>query len=122
MVSPVPFVPEDPAIVAPRIFTAEQGLSVYAEKSLKRLVDQLALKDLDIRLMVLEGNPADEIVRTANEEKVDVIVIATRGRTGLTRLLFGSVAQKTIRLAGCPVLTICGQSTIEPEGKLSDED
>jgi nucleotide-binding universal stress UspA family protein len=121
VVSPVPFVPEDPALVAPRMLTAEQGLSAYARKSLESLVEQLALKDLDVRLMVLEGNPADEIVRTAEEEEVEMIVIATHGRTGLNRLIFGSVAEKTIRLAGCPVLTICGQSSNESKGKISPE-
>ena len=81
------------------MLTAEQELSVYAQKSLESLVEQLALKDLDIRLMILKGNPADEIVRTAEEEGVEMIVIATHGRTGLNRLIFGSVAEKTIRLA-----------------------
>jgi nucleotide-binding universal stress UspA family protein len=49
---------------------------------------------------------AHEIVRLANEHAVDLIVIATHGETGWRRLVFGSVAEKVVRLAECPVLTI----------------
>jgi len=51
------------------------------------------------------GNPAMEIVRVANEENVDLIVMGTHGRTGLSRLFMGSVAEQVIRHAACPVLT-----------------
>jgi nucleotide-binding universal stress UspA family protein len=55
------------------------------------------------RLVV--GDPAFEIVRLAEEEKVDLIVLGTHGRTGLRRLLMGSVAEAIVRRATCPVLT-----------------
>jgi universal stress protein A len=51
------------------------------------------------------GDPATEIVRTANDEHVDMIVIGTHGRRGLSRFLMGSVAESVIRHAPCPVLT-----------------
>jgi nucleotide-binding universal stress UspA family protein len=51
------------------------------------------------------GNPADEIVRLAEEENVDMIVMATHGRTGLKRWLMGSVAESVVRYAKCPVMT-----------------
>jgi len=50
------------------------------------------------------GDPAGEIVRLAEEEKVDMIVLGTHGRTGMTRLLMGSVAEVVVRRAPCPVL------------------
>ncbi len=52
------------------------------------------------------GKPADEIVRCAEEEGVDMIVMGTHGRRGLSRLLMGSVSEAVIRRAPCPVLTI----------------
>ncbi len=55
---------------------------------------------------LLEGVPADEIVRLADAENVDVIVMGTHGRRGLTRMLMGSVAEAVVRRANCPVLTI----------------
>jgi nucleotide-binding universal stress UspA family protein len=55
---------------------------------------------------LLVGDPAEAIVRTAEEEGVDLIVMGTHGRTGLTRLLMGSVAEAVVRKATCPVLTV----------------
>jgi len=51
------------------------------------------------------GDPTEEIVRIADEENVDLIVMATHGRTGIKRLLMGSVAEKVVRYANCPVFT-----------------
>lgn len=55
---------------------------------------------------MLAGDPADEIVRLANKKRVEMIVMATHGRTGLSRLLKGSVAKTVVRKAKCPVLTL----------------
>ena len=56
------------------------------------------------RLVV--GDPAGEIVRVAEEEQADLIVMGTHGRTGLRRLLMGSVAEAVLRRAPCPVFTL----------------
>ncbi|MBN2620696.1 universal stress protein [candidate division WOR-3 bacterium] len=56
--------------------------------------------------MVKTNEPADEIVRTAKSRRADLAVIATPGRRGRGHLIFGSVAEKAIRLAPCPVLVI----------------
>lgn len=50
------------------------------------------------------GDPAGEIVRIAEDEKAEMIVLGTHGRTGMTRLLMGSVAEAVVRRAPCPVL------------------
>lgn len=50
------------------------------------------------------GDPASEVVRIADEENAEMIVMGTHGRTGLTRLLMGSVAELIVRRASCPVL------------------
>ena len=55
---------------------------------------------------MLTGDPATSILRTANAEDVDLIVMGTHGRRGLTRLLMGSVAEEVVRKAKCPVLTV----------------
>jgi universal stress protein A len=51
------------------------------------------------------GDPAAEVVRIAGDEKAEMIVMGTHGRTGLTRLLMGSVAEAIVRRSPCPVLT-----------------
>jgi nucleotide-binding universal stress UspA family protein len=52
------------------------------------------------------GSPVEAIVAHADDKRVDLIVIATHGRTGLSHALLGSVAERIIREAPCPVLTI----------------
>jgi nucleotide-binding universal stress UspA family protein len=55
---------------------------------------------------MLEGEPADQILKAARAEAVDLIVLGTHGTTGLARLLMGSVAETVLRKAPCPVLTV----------------
>ena len=61
---------------------------------------------LKIERLLREGPPAKEIVQTANENACDLIVMGMHGRTGLRRLLLGSVAEEVLRHATCPVLTV----------------
>jgi universal stress protein A len=58
------------------------------------------------------GSPAETIVRIAREEGADLIVMGTHGRTGMSRMLMGSVAEAVVRKAPCPVLTLR-----QPKGK-----
>jgi nucleotide-binding universal stress UspA family protein len=55
---------------------------------------------------VAVGPPADTIVRVAQERGADLIVMSTHGRTGLQHVFLGSVAEKVVRLATCPVMTV----------------
>lgn len=59
-----------------------------------------------VELRVLAGQPFERILETAVHEKVALIVLGTHGRTGLTHLVMGSVAERVVRLAPCPVLTV----------------
>lgn len=61
---------------------------------------------LSVEHRLLVGSPAAAIVRTAEEEKADMIVMSTHGRTGLMRVLMGSVAEEVVRKAKCPVVTV----------------
>jgi nucleotide-binding universal stress UspA family protein len=54
----------------------------------------------------ISGSPADTIVEYAKSAKIDVIVIGTHGRRGMSHMLMGSVAERVVRLAPCPVLTV----------------
>jgi universal stress protein A len=59
-----------------------------------------------VKTAVVLGRPFIEIIRYARENEIDLIVIATHGRSGLKHVLMGSVAEKVVRKAPCPVLTI----------------
>jgi universal stress protein A len=63
---------------------------------------------VDHEYRLLKGDPAREIVRLAKDDNVDLIVLSTHGRTGLSRVLMGSVAEVVVRRAHCPVLTLKG--------------
>jgi nucleotide-binding universal stress UspA family protein len=64
------------------------------------------LADRPLELRVVFGRPFERIVETAVKEKVELIVMGTHGRTGLSRLALGSVAERVARLAPCSVLTV----------------
>ena len=66
-------------------------------------------KSVKVTPMVVEGKPFVEIIRCAKEQGVDLIVLGTHGRTGLAHILIGSTAEKVVRKASCPVLTIRGK-------------
>lgn len=55
---------------------------------------------------VVIGDAAEVILAQAEKDKVDMIVMGTHGRTGMDRVLFGSVAERVVTCAGCPVLTV----------------
>lgn len=76
--------------------------------SLERLAADLreARKDVTITPLRATGKPFLEIVRTAEEQDIDLIVMGTHGRTGLSQMLIGSTAEKVVRMAPCPVLTV----------------
>src|SRR5262245_59381689 len=74
----------------------------------KGLLDRLAVPDPDLPVerRLEEGDPASEVLRVAGEVEANLIVMGTHGRTGLGRLLMGSVAEEVVRRAPCPVLTL----------------
>jgi nucleotide-binding universal stress UspA family protein len=84
-------------------------------EELKKSLVQVVPGDPSIRFehKLLVGDPATAIVQTADDEHADFIVIGTHGRTGLTRLLMGSVAEAIVRRAQCPVLTIKQPASVE---------
>jgi nucleotide-binding universal stress UspA family protein len=71
-------------------------------------LQRLAVPDAGIQLerRVCEGDPVTEILTSAADCHADLIVLGTHGRTGLGRLLMGSVAEEVLRRAACPVLTV----------------
>ena len=77
-----------------------------ADEQLARISANLSKQGQRVRTQVECGVPAQAIVEVANDSATDLIVIATHGRTGLSHMLIGSVAERVVRLANCPVLTI----------------
>ncbi len=84
----------------------EKILHDDAVRKLRNLREQAIKPGVTAKTIVAHGQAADEIVIIAEREKVDLIVIATHGSTGLRHFVFGSVAEKVVRLAPCAVLTL----------------
>jgi nucleotide-binding universal stress UspA family protein len=76
-------------------------------EALQKRLQNLRPRDVKkVQHRIVEGYPATEIANVAKETKSDLIVLGTHGRTGLKRVLMGSVAEQVLRKASCPVLTV----------------
>ena len=85
----------------------EDQMISFAEKRMASfLKEHRGLLPLSYESSILSGHPAEEIISYAAMERVDLIIIGTHGHKGLEKMLFGSVAEKVVKLAPCPVLTI----------------
>ena len=103
-----PFVGDE--YVSPKTYTeVQQSMQAYGQKQLDALVAKAKAAGARVRGLLLEGTAADAIVRTARSKRADVIVMGTHGRTGFAKLLMGSVAQRVVGTAPCPVLTVRGK-------------
>ena len=72
-----------------------------------KYIEDIAKKEgLEIRKWILAGHPAEEILKLAEEQSIDMIVMGTLGRSGFEKFLLGSVADKVIRNSRIPVLTV----------------
>ena len=98
--------------VPPVVIYNEQGELLPRPKDYRSAAEdqlfKLQIPDTNIRTeyRIEEGEATAAIIRVANEVKADLIVMGTQGRTGLDRLLIGSVARSVMRKAHCPVLTV----------------
>lgn len=104
-------------ILAPTDFTfgpltmtdVEDKLADRAMEGLKEIASKLPLSSERIELRVERGIASQEIVKIAEETVADIIVMGTHGYTGLTHALLGSTAERVVRKAPCPVLTMKGK-------------
>ena len=80
-----------------------------AQRRLTALCRRAQQRGVRATALVLEGIAFLEIPRAAQRQRADLVVIGTHGRTGLQRLLLGSVARRVIALTRCPVLTVPGR-------------
>jgi nucleotide-binding universal stress UspA family protein len=106
-------VPPPIVVYAGGVMTADPGPTVpEMENQLREMAAGASHVRVDCQVM--EGDPVDMILRAAKEIHSDVIVMGTHGRTALSRLVMGSVAEAVLRKAPCPVLTIRGPVATEP--------
>lgn len=106
VISDVPTLPE----AVPTNFDIDgykKALVSSSQSSLKKIARGIDdNNDLKVRSVAVEGNPSERITKQARKEDVDLIVISSHSRRGKSRLVFGSVAEKALRLTPCPVLVV----------------
>lgn len=85
--------------------SSDVDMHARAEEELKKLSAEFS-NNLAVEIIIKTGKPFVEINETAAEKDIDLIIIATHGHTGVEHLLFGSTAEKVVRKAPCPVLTL----------------
>jgi len=102
--TPLGGAPDSAAMAAPEAFvrSVREGL----QRDLDTLVAELSGGAVTVRGRVAEGMAAATIVRIAEELDADMIILGTHGRTGFQRFMLGSVAERVVRTAGRPVMTI----------------
>lgn len=77
-----------------------------AKQVIQQVIPEQFLKKIEVENIIVQGTPFVEIIKCAKKNNVDLITIATHGRTGISHVLMGSTAEKIVRMAPCPVLTI----------------
>ncbi|MEK7362444.1 MAG: universal stress protein, partial [candidate division NC10 bacterium] len=80
-----------------------------AQRELAKVVARAQKAKARVKAVLLEGVPYDRIARAARSKRADLIVMGTHGRSGLSKFFLGSVAERVIALAPCPVLTVRGK-------------
>ena len=86
----------------------QSPVEMQLQRLYTKLIDEIRpfVPDIRFTFEVRAGQPADEILKFADAESVDLIVMGTHGATGLERLLHGSVCRKVLRNAKCPVMAV----------------
>jgi nucleotide-binding universal stress UspA family protein len=96
------FTAGDPAVIWETV--SDESRSEHLQQELRKRFHE---KQFDaIKFEVLFGSPAEEITKYAENNQTELIVLPSHGRTGLARLMIGSVAERVVRLAHCPVLVL----------------
>src|SRR6266568_4969633 len=111
VIQPLPLGGVDMGVTLP--YTYIQDLEAEIANSMQAYLERVTAAGLEGEIAVVHGVPFQEILETAKTQQVDLIVMGTHGRTGLQHVLMGSVAEKVVRLAPCPVLVV-RQPTIVP--------
>jgi nucleotide-binding universal stress UspA family protein len=90
------------------IVRIKEMLEEEAKRSLDRISEMIQEDEPEIKITLVskEGSPADVVLKTIEDEDVDLVVMGTSGKHGLDRFLLGSVTEKVVRSAKCPVLAV----------------
>jgi universal stress protein A len=101
-----PDLPPSPDVAVPSVMEVWEEQRRWVSQELERRVADAVARGLRSRAVLKMGPPAAGLVEAVNEVGGDLVVVGTHGRTGLERVLLGSVAEQVVRAAPCAVLTV----------------
>ena len=104
----LPALPTNPSIDVPEY---QEKLEEAGKIALDMTITDKVSSIVEAQSLIKSGRPADVIIEVADELKPNFLVISTHGESGVTHFMFGSVAEKVIRHAPCPVLTVQAEDT-----------
>ena len=84
----------------------QEALKTQGQQAVNYVKGLGEMKGVNVESALLEGNPSDELIRYAEEKKMDIVIMGTLGKTGLDRLLLGSVAENLVRHSKVPVMVV----------------
>jgi nucleotide-binding universal stress UspA family protein len=108
VLAPIVTVPEQ-YIDAATIDRLDQQARQWGTQHLDRLAVRAKKAGVKTTGLLRDGDPADQIVRACRAAKADLIVVGTHGRRGLPKFFLGSVAERVVSAASCPVVTVSGK-------------
>ncbi|AFM27928.1 universal stress protein [Desulfomonile tiedjei] len=101
---------QHPALIGLPVYgDAVDSVEKRAEEQLREISERFKRQMPAVQTFSRKGIPGEEILKLAEEQSVDLIIMGTHGRTGLSHLLVGSTAEHVVRMAKCPVLTVKSQ-------------
>lgn len=109
--------------MAPDLGTEQikEALSAEGERATSMVEERAARQNVTVEPVVREGPPAETIIEYADEEAVDVVVMGTTGRSGLDRLLLGSVAESVIQGTDAPVFLVKNGNGNDTSAEATDD-
>jgi nucleotide-binding universal stress UspA family protein len=99
-------IPHAPGVSAADLERVKRQTVAWAQEHLKRVTEQVQELGVQVESAIIEGRPNVEITRFAEANSIDLIVLSSRGRSGFSRWLLGSVADRVVRGAIVPVLLV----------------
>ena len=109
VLEPIPYAAGEEFGGAELYLRLEDATKRESQTTMDKLIRRLQRSKVKAKSLLLRGSAHDQIVKAAKSKKVDMIVIGTHGRTGLSKLFMGSVAAKVVSTATCPVVTVRGK-------------
>lgn len=103
----------------PGFSTTEEALFAFAETEFAKTINQIPSSKVEIKQALVKGKPYQQILNYSKENHIDLIIMATRGKSNHNYALMGSVAERVVRFSGIPVITLKSDTIYDDKKPLS---